>query len=271
MEFEPGHPLNHPRDPRTRQGELLFETLFPQQELDRLRGERQLGERHYSTQYQQTPRPEQGGYMHREWFGDDTRWEVLPECNMYLAADFAVTEVSQGMEPDFTDCGAFGYGADEHLYVADWWHGQTSADVWIETLVDLMKRHRPLAFFGEAGVIRNAIEPFLLQRMRQENIYCDMVWLPSYVDKAARGRPFQAMAARKQVHFPRSSPWAGRVIEQCVNFPDLFDDAFDTMGNMCRAIVEAHPAIVRVIEARDDLRDYSDLDAVERSGSWQTK
>jgi predicted phage terminase large subunit-like protein len=271
MEFDPDNPMNHPNDVRKHRGELLFPELFPSAELERLKGDQSLSARHYSAQYQQVPRPEQGGYMQRSWFADDTRYDVMPPCNMYLAGDFAVTEASDGTEPDFTDLGAFGYGADEHVYVADWWHGQTSSAEWIEALVEMMKRHKPLAFFGEAGVIRNSIEPFLLQRMRQERVWCELVWLPSFVDKAARGRPFQAMAARKQVHFPLHSTWATRVIEQCINFPDLFDDAFDTMGNMCRAIAEAHPAIVRSAPPTDETRDYDDMATVERSGSWQTR
>lgn len=271
MEFDPDNPLNHPLDVRTQRGELLFPEMFPRVELERLKGEQSLSTRHYSAQYQQAPRPEQGGYMQRAWFADDTRYDVMPPCNMYLAGDFAVTEVSDGVEPDFTDLGAFGYGADEHLYVADWWYGQTSSDEWIEALIELMKKHKPLAFFGEAGVIKNAIEPFLLQRMRQENVWCDLVWLPSHTDKAARGRSFQAMAAHRQVHFPRVSSWAERVAEQCIGFPDLFDDAFDTMGNMCRAIAEAHPAIIRAAPEQTTPRDYDDTEIAQRSGSWQTR
>ncbi len=66
MEFEPGNPLNHPRDPRTKPGELLFPGLFPEDELAKLR--KKLGAQHYSAQYQQHPTLLAGGRIQRAWF-----------------------------------------------------------------------------------------------------------------------------------------------------------------------------------------------------------
>jgi len=65
MEYDPDEPLNHPQDPRTEPGELLFPELFPREALDRLLGPRQLGPRHYAAQYQQKPTLPQGGLFKR--------------------------------------------------------------------------------------------------------------------------------------------------------------------------------------------------------------
>jgi predicted phage terminase large subunit-like protein len=64
MEFEPGNPLNHPDDPRTEKGELLFPAKFPRDEVERLK--RKLS-RHYTAQYQQSPLPGEGGPLKR-WY-----------------------------------------------------------------------------------------------------------------------------------------------------------------------------------------------------------
>ena len=64
MEFEPGNPLNHPADPRTEAGELLFEGKFPRNEVDKLKVKL---DRHYSAQYQQNPLPPDGGPLKR-WY-----------------------------------------------------------------------------------------------------------------------------------------------------------------------------------------------------------
>jgi predicted phage terminase large subunit-like protein len=65
MEFEPGNVLNHPSDPRTQAGELLFEAKFPLAEIAKLKVK--LGPRAYSAQYQQRPLPGDGGPLKR-WY-----------------------------------------------------------------------------------------------------------------------------------------------------------------------------------------------------------
>lgn len=64
MEFEPSNPLNHPDDPRTEPGELMFAEKFPRDAVDKLKAK--LG-RDYSAQYQQNPLPGDGGPLKR-WY-----------------------------------------------------------------------------------------------------------------------------------------------------------------------------------------------------------
>lgn len=207
-------------------------------------------------------RPEAGKYIRAAYFAK--RWSgKLPPLNIYMASDYAVSEPEDGgKQPDYTEHGVFGVDPEDNLYVLDWWYGQTTSDVWIETLLDKWARWKPIVSFGEAGVIRKAIEPFLMKRIRERRIYCRMEWLPTstgergtgtskqgYRDrskraKAIRGRAFQARAAMGKVIFPANAEWADRVISQCVGFPNGLDDAFDVMSHICLAIDQAHPAIV---------------------------
>ena len=88
-------------DPRTEDGELLWEGRFPQSDVYKI--ERELGPYAYAGQYQQQPAPRGGGIIRYEWWQD---WDdefakecgkenssKLPDCDYILAAlDTAFTE-----------------------------------------------------------------------------------------------------------------------------------------------------------------------------------
>jgi hypothetical protein len=266
MEFEPGNPLNHPADPRTEPGALMFPDLFPATELAVLKVK--LG-RHWHSQYQQDPAPDDGTYILAVYFEDDTRYDEPPSAmNIYMASDYAVSEPKDGSRPDFTEHGVFGVAPGSHVYVLDWWYGQTASDEWVRQLIALFKRWKPYCYFGEAGVIQKAMEPSIKLEMDLHKAWTQTEWLPSMVDKAARGRPFQGMAAQKKIHFPRRAPWAERVIKSCVGFPLAWpDDPFDTMSLMCRAIAEAHPAIAKEPEKPRNRDRWADS---APSSDWKT-
>lgn len=192
------------------------------------------------------------GYFSRRWASERT----LPPMFIYTASDYAVTpEEDEDTAPDWTEHGVFGVDANDDLYVLDWWSGQTQSDVWIERLLDKWARWKPQTAYGEAGVIRRAVEPFLNKRMRERRIYADCEWIsaptaersatkqgyadPSKRAKARKARAFQARAAMGKIIFPSSAPWADRVIAQCIAFPQGPDDAFDVMALMCMAIDDA--------------------------------
>ena len=208
-----------------------------------------LPRRDWQALYQQQPTVETGTYCQRAWFAD--RYDDAPETlNKFVASDFAVTEGGEGADPDWTEHGVFGIAPDDTIYLVDWWSGQTTSDQWIESLLDLIAKHKPLGWFGEAGVIRRAIEPFLRKRMRERHTYVRTEWMSPIKAKDVRGRAFQARASMGKIRFPKTA-WADRVIDQCVAFPGgAHDDAFDVMSLMCQAIDQAHPAIEHKQPAR---------------------
>ena len=218
--------------------------------------------------YQQEPRSEQGTYIQREWFKE--RWIKKPSpVNVYMSADFAVAKQKEGKDPDWTEIGVFGITPNDKINVIDWWGGQTTSDQWIERLIDLFEKHRPLCFFGEGGVIRHAIEPFLVRRMRERKVYCRLEWLNPIHDKSTDGRAFQARAAMGNVVLPQGVEWAERILSQWVGFPGAKkDDAFDCIAKMCRAIDEAHSAVLSPAEAKPKERDY-DLKPMHRIDGYK--
>lgn len=222
----------------------LWPEWFP---LDVMRDKRdKIPPREWAALYCQHPTTDTGTYCKREWFAD--RYDVKPEhLRIFGFSDYAVTEPEEEDEsrgPDYTEHAIIGIAPDTHAYVLDWWYGRTTPDEWIERQIDLMASHKPQTWYGESGVIRNAIEPTLTRRMLERKVFCDVEWLPSIGDKMARGRSFQGRAAMKTVHFPKHAPWADRVIDQLVGFPGaLFDDAFDVCSLFGRALDETDPAV----------------------------
>jgi predicted phage terminase large subunit-like protein len=126
------------------------------------------------------------------------------------------------------------------------WRGQSTADVWIERVIDLIGAHKPLAWFGEAGVIAKTIEPMLRRRLTERGLGARLEWLPSIADKPTRARGFQARAAMGKVHLP--SDLDGDVcLDEYLRFPaGKHDDEVDAASLIGRALDQMHPAIATV-------------------------
>jgi len=253
----------------TEREKALWPEWYPLEDLHQTRDVLMRGSpRQWWALYQQEPKSEQGTYVQRSWFAE--RYKEKPSSlNIYMSSDFAVAEPREGRDPDRTEHGVFGLAPDDRMYVLDWWHGQVTPDKWIEVLIDLIAKWRPICWFGEGGVIRHAIEALLSRRMIERRIYCRAEWLNPIKDKATRGRAFQARAAMGRVILPEGH-WAERLVNEWVSFPGgKHDDAFDVISSMCQALDEAHPATVRRPAKSKQRHDYNTPrpQAVER---WKT-
>jgi predicted phage terminase large subunit-like protein len=90
-------------DPRTYDGELLFEERFPRNVVDGLK--KAKGSYAYAGQYQQRPTPREGGMFKRAWFAG----KIIPRSRVPAHSrrrvrtwDFAGTEAAVGASPDWT-------------------------------------------------------------------------------------------------------------------------------------------------------------------------
>jgi len=183
--------------------------------------------RNWNALYQQIPQPESGEFFQREWF---KRFNIgeQPKLSIYAASDYAVTDGGG----DFTEHGVGGFDSSENLYFIDWWSGQTSPDVWIQTQFKLANIHHPLLWVAEGGVIRRAVEPFLTKAKRDQKTYFTSEWITSGADKAANARSFQALASMGKVYIP-STEWGDELINQLVKFipnTNFKDDKVDVCG-----------------------------------------
>lgn len=244
-------------------GRALWPAWYPLEELERI--ERDIGPREWSALYQQQPQPDEGTYFQRDWF-HIYRDQALPEVmNVYGTSDYAVSDGGG----DYTEHSVWGIGY-QGIFLLDNWHGQTTSDVWIEKKLDLIDKYKPLAWFGEAGVIKKAVEPFLLRRMRERNTHCRIEWLPSITDKPTRARAIQSRAAMREVWLPDTEA-GSRALDQLLRFPaGKHDDFVDTASLLGMAIDQAHPAIVPMPELRPKRDRWDKLFENPTANSWKT-
>lgn len=215
-------------DPLNRQpGERLWPEWFTEEMVEQAK----LDPRSWNALYQQDPAPEEGDFFQRDDFNDYT--ELPEKLHYYGASDYAVSE-GQG---DFTEHGIIGLDYNGDLYVIDWWRAQAGSDVWIERQCDLILKYKPLVWFGEAGTIKRAIEPFLRKRMQERQAFCRLEWLPSISDKPTRARAIQARCAMGKVYMPKSAPWKADLFSQLMRFPaGKYDDGVDVLSLLGRGL-----------------------------------
>ncbi len=243
-------------------GEALWPRWYSIDALNRIKNS--VGGREWSALYMQRPSPEEGDFFRREWF---KRHDTTPELNRYMSSDYAVTEDGS----DFTEHGVIGIDSDWNIYVDDWWYGKETADKWIDAGIDLHKKHKPFAWFGETGVIRRAIEPYLKRQMNDRKVYGRLEWITRTHNKVISARAFQSLAASGKVSI-RKSAWGDRLIEQLVTFPaGTNDDAVDVCSLFGMALDDAHPAIMSVESTNKKADRWDDVfNNSEEEDSWRT-
>lgn len=215
--------------PAINEGEALWPEWYPLDRLEKIRSV--LPARDWNALYQQNPIPDDGDYFKTAWFGE---YDTPPKnLRIYGASDYAVTDGGG----DYTAHGVFGLDMAGNLYVLDWWRGQSAADVWIDSFCDMVTTHEPLCWFGEAGPIRRAVEPFMRSRMIERGAMCRVEWLSSINDKPTRARSFQALASMGKVLFPRRAPWLADVMGELLRFPaGKNDDSVDVCSLIGRGL-----------------------------------
>lgn len=229
-------------------GRAYDERLWPEWFTEEMIQTARADTRSWNALYQQDPVPDEGDYFKKENFSE---YDAYPEgLRIYAASDFAVTDGAG----DFTEHGIFGTDTNGNIYVLDWWRGQAASDVWIEAMCDLIRQWKPLVWFGEAGPIRRAIEPFLMRRMTERSAQCRLEWLPSIHDKETRARAIQALASIKAIMLPRhGEKWRAEIEKQLLQFPSgKYDDAVDVFSLLGRGFEHIQPARIKRNTFQDD-------------------
>lgn len=250
-------------------GKPLWGERFDLQRLERIK--RAVGPREWSALYMQKPQPDEGSYFKREWF---RFWTAKPTAErpadalpkrlaVYGTSDYAVTADGG----DFTVHRIWGICPEGNIYRLDGWRGQTAANEWVESKIDLMAKWKPFAWFGEQGVIQKAVEPMLRRRMMERKTFCRLEWVPSLTDKPTRARGFQARAAMRTVWLE-----PGADLSEFLTFPTgKHDDEVDVAGMIGRALDEAHPAIRAHAKPPTTRPDAWEPKAVDEDTDWKVQ
>lgn len=209
---------------------LTGQMLWPEWFDDRHWAQYRLNRRTWASLYQQRPAPDEGILFRK---ADMIRYDSAPDgMRIVGASDYAVTPDGG----DWTEHGIAGVVPDGSVYLLDWWRGQTGPEEWIERQIDMIVRHRPVAWFGETGPIRRAIEGRLRQRMIDRQAMCRVEWLPTIGGKGsdARAGSIIATAGMGRLFWPIAA-WVGELQRQCLVFPaGTPDDGVDTLALLGR-------------------------------------
>jgi predicted phage terminase large subunit-like protein len=198
-----------------------------------------IGKREWNSLYQQNPTPDDGTLFKRHWFLNS--YTKLPsELNYYITADYAVSEKQ---DADYTCIGVWGVDSSGICYLVDWWIGKQTHAVYIEQLLVFIKYYKPSFHQAEQGVIRQAIEPILRRRMREDSTYTRLKWSSSTGDKVAKCRSFQALAENGVIRFPLDFKDGELILDQLIKFPaGKHDDCVDMCSEFGRAIMKVWDA-----------------------------
>lgn len=122
MEYDPGRRCRTSigwEDPRTKEGELAWQSRFPTQVVKQLKIDK--GPYAYAGQYQQSPSPRGGSVIKSEW------WQVwdeptYPQCYYrWASADTAYTEKEENDPTGFTCWGLFEIAGQPQIIMMDAW------------------------------------------------------------------------------------------------------------------------------------------------------
>lgn len=241
-------------DPLGRQpGEMLWPEWFGK-DPDFWTAARRIP-RTWSALYQQRPSALEGSYFMRAWFNggdiDGRTYERrryrpgdLPrDLRRYITSDHAPTD---GADSDPNVGRVWGIDANKNLWlIADGFNAVQKMDKTAESIIGLIQRHKPFAWFPEGDNNYKAAEPFILDRMRAAEVRTRVEPIsPHGADKPTKAQSFQGMCAMQMVWVPEG-PVGDRIIEEYARFPaGAHDEEVDCGAIMGLAIAMAHPAIV---------------------------
>jgi predicted phage terminase large subunit-like protein len=167
----------------------------------------------------------------RAWF---RRYDAEPaNLNKYLSSDWATTPAdgTEKTDPDWTEHGIFAMDPAGDTYITDWWSGQTDPDDGLNAWIAMIRRHRPVMAFDEAGVIHRAINATRNRKMREAQAFIRLETLASAGNKWTRAMGFAARAAAGTV-FVKQGKWGDKLIDQLCAFNGE-DGRTDDMVDAC--------------------------------------
>lgn len=201
------------------------EALHPRYEtistLEKLRTE--MGSGIFSAQYQQSPVPDGGGMIKREWL---RYYDQLPErtyrTKVIQSWD---TAAKVGSQNDWSVCTTW-LLVDKHFYLMDVTRGRYEYPQLRATAIALAQRYDPLKILVEDASTGIA----LAQELKQSGIYTVM---PVPIERDKQGRLFvhQAKFEGGLVLFPKKAPFLAQLETELLTFPQgKHDDQVDSLS-----------------------------------------
>jgi len=234
-------------------GRKIGETLWPEWfSLEHWKPFQQNA-RTWTSLYQQKPSPPDGTFFQRDWFRRYRKGDEPTHLHKYMTSDHAP---GGGSDNDFSGARVWGIDPSGDIYMVDGFRNQETMDKTVDKALDLVKKHKPFAWFPEADNNWKTVHPFVTRRMAERSTFVRIEPIsPHGASKPVKAGPFQAMASMRRVWIPEGLE-GDEVIDQYLKFPTgKNDDEVDLAALIGKAIDMAHPAIVPVTENRPAYED----------------
>ena len=207
-------------------GEPLWPGRFGKTYLESLRRRDHRG---FSALYQGRPSPAGGTFFSVDWLSTYRPAELPTSLRHYAASDHAVA-LKQGS--DKTCLLMIGVDENDTIWVLpDMVWRQMNAEQTVESMLRMMKAHKPLFWWAERGHITKSIGPFLRKRMLETSTFCSLIEMQPIADKQTRAQSIQGRLSMGKVRFPERAPWWPAARDQMLKFPyDAHDDFVDAMA-----------------------------------------
>ncbi len=181
----------------------------------------------WASLYQQRPAPESGDYFKSEWLKPYDKAPPLENLRTYAASDYAVT--SKG--GDYTVHLIVGVDPDWNMYLLDLWRKQTTPDEWVEVMLDMAEKWKPLTWCEEAGQIKASVGPFIDRRMYERRVPLARMQFPTRHDKSVRAQSIRGRMSMDGLFVPTKAPWFATFQQELLTFPMAkHDDCVDALG-----------------------------------------
>lgn len=211
-------------DPRSTEGEILWPELFPREKLEQIKTV-QLGPYDFSSQYQQSPVPQEGGVFKHEWI---KFWDDIPRGRgeQYIQSwdmAFSATDSS-----DFV-VGQLWMRNGANFYLLDQVRARMDFTDTLKAFINFSARH-PKAF--RKYIEKAANGPAIISMLKKD--------IPGLIpvdtkakSKLARAKAISGFWEAGNVYLPdpKKFPWVADFIEELVTFDrGRHDDQVDAMS-----------------------------------------
>jgi len=204
-----------------RPDEVLHPEREPREVLDDLKAA--LGANVFSAQYQQTPVPDGGAMIQKEWI---KRYTALPPRNSGFVVQSWDTAQKPGHDNDYS-VGTTWLVCGDIVYLIDVVRGRFNYPMLKHEAARQRAMHKPMAILIEDVGTGTA----LAQELQRDG--CPVIPIRPDMEKGARMAVRSISIQAGQFYLPESAPWLGDFETELFSFPNgRHDDQVDTVSQL---------------------------------------
>jgi len=216
-------------------GRKVGQRLWPEYFTKQIEIDARKVPRVFMSLYQGKPAAEEGSFFKKEWLVGYKLEDLPKELRYYVASDHALDK-DRSERNDRTCLLPVGVDSEGVVWVLPdiWWQQCDDTAQVVDSMLDLMRRRKPIVWWAEKDAISRSIRPFLHQRMKETATYVCVEDVTPSRDKKNRARAIQGRMSMFMVRFPTFVHWWPEAMHELLAFDtgkhDDFVDALAYIG-----------------------------------------